>query len=282
MRRPRGLSFGELRRGLQDLGLGQAPIVVAHVSLRSFGRVDGGARTVIAALRSVVPTVVMPTFTYETMLPAPPHAILPNNAAREAATWDDFHHALASTDPYRPNLPPSKAMGAVALALLGEPDAQRSSSPLLSFGGVGPQAADLLSHGTPDHHLGVLEAAAHAGAHVALLGVGHTANTTIHVAEHLEFRGRFTRWARVQGDQPGWMAVSCGGDSDGFAAIEPHIRPWQRDAMVGSAYCRAVPARIVIQVARDLIRRNPAALLPSSREPGSRSEAALRQYLSSR
>ena len=121
MTRSAGLGFGELRQGLQDLGLGRAPIVVAHVSLRSFGRVDGGARTVIAALRSLIPTVVMPTFTYETMLPAPPHAGVPNNAAREAASWDDFHHALASTDPYRPDLPPSKAMGAVALALLREP-----------------------------------------------------------------------------------------------------------------------------------------------------------------
>ncbi len=119
-------------------------------------------------------------------------------------------------------------------------------------------------------------------AHVALLGVGHAANTTIHVAEHLEFRGRFTRWARVEGDRRGWMAVSSSGNSDGFAEIEPHIQPWQRDTMIGSARSRAVPARIVIRVARDLIRRNPAALLPSNPEPGSRSEAALLQRLSSR
>ena len=94
VRRPSGLVLGRLRQGLQNLGLGRAPIVVAQVSLRSFGRVDGGARTVIAALRSLVPTVVVPTFTYETMLPAPPRAGVPNNAAREAASWDDFLHAL--------------------------------------------------------------------------------------------------------------------------------------------------------------------------------------------
>jgi len=36
--------------GLSMLGLGPSAIVVVHSSLKSFGQVDGGAETVIAAL----------------------------------------------------------------------------------------------------------------------------------------------------------------------------------------------------------------------------------------
>ena len=55
-------------------------------------------------------------------------------------------------------------------------------------------------------------------------------NTTIHVAEHLEHRGRFTRFARVDDRPEGWVAVhKLGGQSDGFGAIEPHLRPWCSD-----------------------------------------------------
>src|SRR5512137_2148127 len=53
--------------GLRDLRLGEAPVIV-HSSLKSFGQVDGGAQTVVNALTIVFPTVLMPTFTYKTMI----------------------------------------------------------------------------------------------------------------------------------------------------------------------------------------------------------------------
>jgi aminoglycoside 3-N-acetyltransferase len=126
--------------------------------------------------------------------------------------------------------------------------------------------------------LKVLEVAAVAGGWVLLLGVDHTVNTTIHVAEHLEHRGRFTRFARVDDRPEGWVAVhNLGGQSDGFGAIDPHLQPYTREATIGAARCQAVPGSRVIEVVRRLIRADLAALL--DRSAGGRAAAAVAQRL---
>ncbi len=50
----RPLTTDDIERGLRALGLGPAMRVITHSSLRSFGRVEGGAQTVITALMNVV------------------------------------------------------------------------------------------------------------------------------------------------------------------------------------------------------------------------------------
>src|SRR5664280_178153 len=57
----------DLLLGLRDLRLGNAPVIV-HSSLKSFGEVEGGPQTVVNALAGVSPVVLVPTFTYKTML----------------------------------------------------------------------------------------------------------------------------------------------------------------------------------------------------------------------
>ncbi len=52
--------------GLRSVGLSRGQHVIVHSSLSRFGRVEGGAETVIAALKEIITpegTVVMPTFT---------------------------------------------------------------------------------------------------------------------------------------------------------------------------------------------------------------------------
>ena len=53
--------------GLRELGLTRGAGVMVHSSLKSFGRVEGGARTVIAALMEVITpagTLMMPSFNH--------------------------------------------------------------------------------------------------------------------------------------------------------------------------------------------------------------------------
>ncbi len=263
--------------GLRELGLAGVEIVVVHSSLSAFGWVAGGAATVVAAVRSVVPTVIAPAFTYVARLPSPPEPQIPFNADTPAATWDEFQEALDRTPVHRTDGPIDRNMGVIAAAFASEPDASRSPAPICGFSGVGRRAAEILSHGTAEQPLAVLESAAEQGAWILLLGVGHESNTTIHVAENLEHRGGYTRFARVDDDPRGWTAVrNVGGTSSGFPAIEPQLRGIQREARIGDARCLAVPAADTIRVARVLIRRDPAALLaPEQLTPASQASDAV-------
>ena len=272
--------------GLRELGLAGVDIVVVHSSLSAFGWVAGGAATVVAAVRSVVPTVIAPAFTYVARLPSPPEPHIPFNADTPAATWEEFQEALDRTPVHRTDGPIDRNMGVIAAAFASEPDASRSPAPICGFSGVGRRAAEILSHGTAEQPLAVLETAAEQGAWILLLGVGHESNTTIHVAENLEHRGGYTRFARVDDGPRGWTAVrNVGGTSSGFPAIEPQLRGIQREARIGGARCLAVPAADTIRVARVLIRRDPAALLaPEQLTPASQASDAVakrRAYLRS-
>ena len=263
--------------GLRSLGLAGVEIAAVHASLSAFGWVVGGAATVVAAVRSVVPTVIAPAFTYVARLPSPPEPFIPFNADTPAATWEEFHEAVRRTPVHRVDGPINRNMGAIAAAFASEPDASRSPAPICRFSGVGPRAAKVLSHGTAEQPLAVLETAAEQGAWILLLGVGHGSNTTIHVAENLEHRGGFTRFARVADDPRGWAAVrDVGGSSSGFPAIEPHLRSIQRETRIGDARCLTMPAAETIKVARALIREDPTAMLaPDSGTPGTTAHDAL-------
>jgi len=62
-----GLSREEITRGLRKMGLKTDDVVLVHSAMRTFGYIDGGAETVVAALLEVLGeggTLVVPTFTF--------------------------------------------------------------------------------------------------------------------------------------------------------------------------------------------------------------------------
>ena len=61
------IGYDELRSAFQELGLAAQP-VIAHASLQPFGYIHNGADTVLQALLDSVQSLVMPTFTYKTMI----------------------------------------------------------------------------------------------------------------------------------------------------------------------------------------------------------------------
>ena len=97
--------------GLQALQMSGVEIVVVHSSLSAFGWVAGGARTVVAAVRSVVPTVIAPAFTHAALLPSPPEPYIPFNADTPAATWEEFREALSKTPVHRTDGPIDRKHG---------------------------------------------------------------------------------------------------------------------------------------------------------------------------
>ena len=139
--------------------------LVIHSSLSSIGHVDGGARTVVNALMSVLGksgTLMVPTFTY---------------------SFEEL--SFATEEPFDPEKTKSR-VGAITEAVRHFPGAVRSFHPTHSVAAVGKLADKLtrdhlatspFGFDNPFHRL------SEAGGYVLLLGVGHTANSLVHVAE---------------------------------------------------------------------------------------------------
>jgi aminoglycoside 3-N-acetyltransferase len=228
--------------------------VIAHASLAAFGEVQGGAETLLGALLAAAGRLMMPAFTYKTMLTpqvGPPDNGITYGADQDANLMAEFFH---------PGMPVDRTIGAVAEALRRHPRARRSSHPIQSFCGV--NVDEVLRAQTIQDPLAPFGALAEQDGVVLLLGVNHTVNTSIHYAEKLAGRARFVRWALTpQGvvECPGFP-----GSSEGFEQIAPHLESVTRSVMLGSARVQAVPLQAVIETAVRLIRADPLALLPET------------------
>jgi aminoglycoside 3-N-acetyltransferase len=271
------LTERDIADGLRDLGLDRSSRVVVHSSLRSFGPVDGGALAVCRALVAACGTVLVPAGTWDlTGVPAPPDLVRPHNAARVAATWEEFDAALARAVPFSPDLPIDRELGRIPEAMRQGFAHARGAHPLLSFVAVGGDAAALVRAQRLDWPLGPLEALAGLGGDVLLLGVSHAANSAIHLAEQRLGRSRFYRYAKAA--EGVWMELpNIPGQSHRFDDIAPALADATRESTIGRCRARLVAAAAVLAAAERLIRADPTALLCDDR--ACRCHAALQQRL---
>jgi aminoglycoside 3-N-acetyltransferase len=226
--------------GIRSLGVQPGDLVLAHTSLKSFGRVDGGAETVAKALiESVSPsgTIVVPTFNYGTL-------------------------------PYDPTTTPSLT-GAVTEAFWRLPGAMRSRHPTHSFAAMGPLAAEIVANHADDQTLGrgsPLAKIQQRDGWVLLIGCDHRASTMIHLAEesmNVPYLGR-TRVGLLQQDHEVQEAVvRRPGCSNGFNVVDPWLREMNQihETTVGAAKLMLIRSGFVVAVASGLLARNPGALL---------------------
>lgn len=156
----RAWTVAALESQLRDLGVRAGDLVEVHCSFRAIRPVEGGVAGLLAALRAAVGargTLVMPTMT-------------------------------AGDGPYDPTQTPSLDMGALAEHFWRQPGALRSDHPGASFAAEGPLAAVICAPHPlePAHGLNSPPGRVYAlDGHVLLLGVHHSENTLMHVAEDL-------------------------------------------------------------------------------------------------
>ena len=249
------LRLRDLLLGLRDLRLEDAPVIV-HSSLKSFGPVDGGAETLVSALTKVFGTIVVPTFTYKTMLT--PLTGPENNAIKYGSGTDLNQMAEFFT----PRMPADRLMGILPETLRKHPHAKRSDHPIQSFAGI--NAEKILAAQTLSNPLGPFGMLEERNGWVVLLGVDHTVNTGIHYAEKLAGRRQFIRWALTPKG-----VVECPGfpgDSGGFQAIAPEMEKFTRRVQIGTALVQAVPLKMVFKVVIARIKKDPLALLCQQRD----------------
>jgi aminoglycoside 3-N-acetyltransferase len=234
------VGYREIAAGLRLLEIDRAAAVIAHASLSSFGWVRGGAEAVTDALIGAFAGVMMPVFTYKTMIV--PEEGPPNNGLMYGRSSDRNRMAV----PFSPEMPADRLMGAIPEALRTHRLAQRSGHPILSFTGVG--VGEMLQRQSAADPLGPVRALIESGGWVLLLGVDHTVNTTIHEAERRAGRKTFVRWAL---DDQGGVTACSGfpGCSNGFVDLEPVLNGLKREVRIGEARVKAYPAQALVEAA---------------------------------
>jgi aminoglycoside 3-N-acetyltransferase len=250
------ITYRQFAVGLLTLELDRSRPVIVHASLSALGQVAGGPETVLGAILAASHGIMMPTFTYKTMVTpevGPPDNGLVYGSNRDLNLMAQFYTADMPADPL---------MGRAAESLRQHPRASRSSHPILSFAGINVDQA--LQAQTLENPLAPIEVLSEAGGIVLLIGVDHTANTSIHLAEKHAGRRQFVRWALTPKG-----VVECPGfpgSSDGFQEAEQYLEGITRRVTVGNARIQALPLPEMLGLLEQVIRNNPLALLPEESE----------------
>ncbi len=241
-----------IRAAIRELGLAGLPLEV-HSSLSSFGRVEGGAATVIDSLLAEGCTVVVPTFTSPAYLVEPPETMRPDRNGIDYEALDG--RAGGANRVFTPETSDvNSTMGAIPAELLTRPERVRGSNPLCSFAALGP-LADRVREQRPLDVYAPLRILSAKDGWALLIGVDLRSLTLLHLAEEKAGRRLFRRWANGPDGKP--MEVEVGSCSQGFLNFEPILAPLARERLVGESRWVAYPARETLALAADVIRENP-------------------------
>ena len=227
--------------GLRALGLASGDRVLVHSSIAALGTIEGGPDAVIDALLDVAGPeglVAVPTFVC-----SPP-----------------FDRKTSRT-----------ALGAIADTFWRRAETLRSLHPTHSLAAIGRGAEELLhghekaptayGEGTPYHTLAMN------GGKVLLMGVDQDRNTTLHTAEALvnaPYLGTVeAAYVDDSGETVTLTVPLMAGPHRDFIGLDRAFREsgLMRVGKIGSAVCRLMDGRRMIEVAVEKLRQDPAAVL---------------------
>jgi len=240
----------ELAAGVRALGV-SGRIVCLHSSLRSFGRVEGGAAAVVDAFLGEGCTVLVPSFSFSYRAPAPVE-LRPARNGVDYTKLDDLPQP-GIYDPATGEI--DGRMGAIPAEVVRRPGRTRGGHPLCSFAAVGPEAARIVAGQVPDDVHAPLRGLAESDGFLVLLGVGLDSATLLHLAEEGAGRTLFRRFARDAGGEI--RMVPVGSCSNGFDNLAPLLAVCARETRVGSSAWVAYPAARALAIAIEAIRTTP-------------------------
>ncbi len=235
---------------LRALGVHAGGVLLVHTSFRAVRPVEGGPAGLVAALREALGpegTLVMPSWTGD-----------------DATPFD------------RATTPPSSDLGVLPAEFLRAPGVVRSEH-AFACAAAGPLAERIVGgplvvppH-APESPVGRVH---ELDGQVLLLGVGHDANTTLHVAElvggapyrvphHITVRGPDGRPTRLDYGENDHCCQR-------FALADGWLRErgLQREGPVGHAHARLMRARDVVAAAVEHLARDPLVFLHARGECG--------------
>ncbi|MGW2732852.1 aminoglycoside N(3)-acetyltransferase [Streptomyces sp. NPDC001288] len=240
---------GTLVEDLRRLGVRTGETLLAHTSLRSLGRVNGGAVTVVESLLETLGpdgTLVVPTQTGDLSDPA---------LWRDPPVPEPWWAEIRATMPaYDPRITPTRGVGVIPETVRNWPGALRSPHPQTSFAAVGPRAAGIVDGHARDCRLGERSPLARLeelDARVLMLGTGYATCTGFHLAEYRIPAPRVPVGRPAPGG--GWEVVTeVSVTSDRFAELGHDFerdRPVVLGGPVGAAKARLFPLREAVAYA---------------------------------
>jgi aminoglycoside N3'-acetyltransferase len=241
----------DIDTAIRDADLGGRAVCV-HSSLRSFGKLEGGADTLIDAFLDRGSTLLVPTHSWGFATNHQPGMRPVRNG------WDYSMNVAApvfrgvftvESDAIDRN------MGAIPRTVLARPGRRRGDHPLASFTAIGPRAADLIDGQNGDAVHAPLRALAEHDGVAVLIGVGLTRMTLLHWAEQVAGRVQFRRWALDPDGRT--LMVASGGCSEGFDRLASVLAPIETDLQVGASSWRRFPAVEVVRRTADAVRADP-------------------------
>jgi aminoglycoside 3-N-acetyltransferase len=247
---PRGVVTDQLAH----LGVRPGGVLLVHTSFRPIAPIEDGPRGLISALRAAVGdlgTLVMPTMT---------------------DGRSEFDPASTPTD----------GMGITAETFWRLPGVVRSSHPGGSFAAAGPHAEFICRpqplappHG-PDSPVGRVH---ELGGQVLLLGIDHSANTTLHLAEAIAgvpYSISHPCVVRVDGVLQTLEIPETDHCCRNFALMDDWLRArgLQREGPVGHGRARLCESRDLVTVATERLRADPLVFLCAADQECEECEAA--------
>lgn len=237
----RPIPKNELIAQLRRLGVSRGDVLLVHTSFRAVRPVEGGPEGLIAALKAAIGqegTLVMPTMT-------------------DGASIFD----LAST--------PTAEMGVVAELFWRMPQVGRSPHPGASFAACGPQAAMICAPHplAPPHGLdSPVGRVYELDGKVLLLGVDHSEDTTLHLAEALA-RVPYSIEHPCVIEVDGQATTTLIAETDHCCMGFNQLNAWldainaQRHEHIGYAPAKLAASRTIIELACSRLRDDPLVFL---------------------
>jgi aminoglycoside 3-N-acetyltransferase len=232
------MTFGSdhLASQLRELGVRDGGVLLVHTSFKAVGPVAGGPLGLIAALRTALGphgTLVMPTMT-------------------------------SGEDVFDPRTTPTVEMGITAETFWRQPGVTRSTHPGGSFAAEGPQAEFICKPQplSPAHGAASPVGRVHElGGQVLLLGVTHSEDTTLHLAEDLAHVPYSVSHPTVVAPGRTELIAETDHCCRGFRKIDAWLGSLQREGKIGNADARLVDSRELVNVAVQHLTSDPLILL---------------------